>query len=103
MLQTLERCFDDETLADQPPQLSFDILYGGTEGLEGRELLLQSQPIAEDLPDQSTDFLRQQAKPWSCLGATRLETRRVGRPGVEQTGPRNGQIKQLPTQFVERA
>jgi hypothetical protein len=73
------------------------------EGLERRQLLLQRLPVAENLPDQAADLLRQQAEPRLGLEAARAESGRIGRPGLDQAGAREAQVDQLPPQFIERA
>ena len=103
MLQTLERRVDDETFADQPCHLGFDVLYCRRVRPASREFFQHALPLCKNQPDQAADFLQQKAQARFGFLAAGAESGLVERPGGHEAGALHGEVKQLFTQLVERA
>ena len=95
MLQALEGRVDDETFANQPSQLRFDILHCCRMCLAGGQFFLHRLPFRKDQPDKTADFLHQQSQTWLGLLAAGAERGFVMRPGRHQAGACQREVDQL--------
>jgi hypothetical protein len=103
VLQALERRVDDEALADQPRQLSFDILHVPAKALNAGSFFCSACQSPRICPTRRQ--ISCASRPSRGL-ASRQRARKlaasVGQGSTRQARAK-AQIDQLPPQFVERA